>query len=136
MIYIQLSASGKPPDISAQRPFKGIVVAEAPVTSERQAAISQWLVESGCLYMMTWGEGCSSWNDAVNLANLGMYNFGEIPDDHLVITTCHENEPLKEVFWFAKHTAMHPCFALDNVVLLHLSPVARAQELTDEYTGA
>ena len=93
-------------------------------------------MDSGCLYVMAWGEGCSSWEEPVGLANLEAFDPEEIPDDRVVITTWHEDEPLNEVFWFSKHTAMHPCYELDNAVLLHLVPVGREQELTDEFDAA
>jgi len=86
--------------------------------------------------MMAWGEDCASWQESVDRANLETFNSREIPDNRIVITTCHEDEPLKQVFWFSKHTAMHPCFALDNTFLLHLTTVGRELELMDEYNDA
>jgi len=136
MNYVQLTSSSKLPDISAFRPFKVVVIVEDTVAPDRQAEISQWLVASGCLYMMAWGKECSSWDGSVDLANLEAFDSEEIPSEHLVITTWHEDEPLKEVFWFSKHTAMHPCFRLGNTVLLHLSPVEREEELGKKYIGA
>jgi hypothetical protein len=136
MKYIQLTDTAPLPNVAALRPFKAVVIVEATVDAARQAAVSEWLVGSGCLYMMTWGQGCSSWNDAVNLANLEAFNFADIPDTQLVITTCHENQPLHEVFWFSKYTAMHPCFPLDNILLLHLSPMAREAALSADYARA
>jgi len=106
------------------------------MTPDRQAAISRWLIDSGCLYVMATGSECSSWDDSVSLANAEACDSRDIPDDRVVITTLHEDEPLKEVFWFSKYSAMHPCFSLDNVVLLHLSLVERKQELVAEYLVA
>lgn len=135
MNYIQVTASTELPDLSELRPFKALVIVEDAVTPERQAVISRWLVDSGCLYMMAWGEDCASWQESVDRANIETFNSGEIPDDCVVITTSHEDELLKQVFWFSKHTAMHPCFELDNTLLLHLTTVTREQELTDTYNG-
>lgn len=134
--YVHLTASSPLPDISGLRPFKAIVIVADAIVPDRRAAISEWLVASGCLYMMAWGIECSAWEDAVELANFKAFDFAEIPDDRLVITTWHDNQALTEVFWFAKHTAMHPCCRLGNVLLLHLSPTGREQELTDEYDAA
>jgi len=136
LIYCQLTSSSQLPDISALRPFKTVVIVEDVVTADRQATISRWLVEFGCRYMMAWGKECSSWDDSVNLANLEAFDSEEIPDDRLVITTCHEDEQLKDVFWYSKHTAMHPCFRLNNVLLLHLSPIEREREFSAEYRDA
>ena len=77
------------PDLGFSHAFKAVVISESSLTNARQAEISEWLVLSGCLYMMAWGEGCRAWQDAVNLANLKAYEFAQIPDDQLVITTSH-----------------------------------------------
>jgi hypothetical protein len=136
MDYLQLTALSNLPDLSALRPFKTVVLVEDVVTSDRQAAICRWLVEAGCRYIMAWGEECHSWDDSVDLANREKFNFEDIPDEGVVITTWHEDESLKEVFWFAKHTAIHPCFPLDTTVLLHLASFGREQEISAEYTDA
>ena len=136
MDYVQLTALSNLPDLSALRPFKTVVLVEDVVTSDRQAAICRWLVETGCRYIMAWGGECGSWDDSVDLANREKFNFEDIPDEGVVITTWHEDESLKEVFWFAKHTAIHPCFPLDNTVLLHLASFGREQGISAEYTDA
>lgn len=136
MNYIQVTESTELPDISALQPFKAIVIVENTVSPDRQVTISQWLVNSGCLYMMAWGEGCRSWEETVDQANVDAFEQGEIPDASVVITTWHEDELLQDVFWYSKHTAMHPCCDLDNIVLLHLAPKAREQELTDLFENA
>lgn len=136
MDYVQLTSATALPSLSYLRPFKAVVIVEDAVTPNRQTEISQWLVETGCLYMMAWGEACDSWKDSVDLANRETYDSEEIPDDRVIITTWHADETLKDVFWYAKHTAMHPCCPLDNTVLLHLAPETREQELTDEYEDA
>jgi hypothetical protein len=133
MQYIHLNATGELPDISALRPSKAVVLAEEAVSTARQAEISRWLVQSGCLYMMAWGEACSLWQDTVHQANLANFADDIVPDDQLVITTCHEDESLRDVFWFAKYTAMHPCYPGLHKLILHLSPAQREQEILDEY---
>jgi hypothetical protein len=133
MQYLHLAPSGTLPDLAGLRPFKAVVIIASPVTPERQTAISQWLVESGCLYMMAWGDGAAAWEASVQLANRESFPTPEIPDESLVITTWHKVEPLKDVFWFAKHTAMHPCCKIDHVLLVHLSMTEREQELCAEY---
>jgi hypothetical protein len=134
--YLQSVPSYILPDLSFSHTFKAVVISEAILTTTRQAEISEWLVLSGCLYMMAWGEECRAWQDAVNLANLKAYEFAQIPDDQLVITTSHPDEQLQNVFWFCKHTAMHPCHDLDNTVLLHLGEQNRETEYTDEFIAA
>ena len=135
MKYIQLTATAELPDIAGLRPFKALLIADEFVSPDRQAEISHWLVESGCLYLMSWGQGGSSWNDAVNLANLKNFNFDAIPDQQLVITTCHENESLEDMFWFCRHTAMHPSFPLDNMAIVHVGEVAREAEFLKRFNS-
>lgn len=52
MIYIKLPSNSEPNDISLFNPFKAVVIIEDEVTNEWQNKISDWLVESGCKYMM------------------------------------------------------------------------------------
>ena len=86
--------------------------------------------------MMAWGRNCASWEEAVQLANRKAFDTPQIPDQSLIITTWHEEESLKDVFWFAKYTATHPCFKLDNLLILHLANIEREQELSAEYAAA
>jgi hypothetical protein len=134
--YLQSVPSCKLPDLGFSHAFKAVVISESILTTTRQAEISEWLVLSGCLYMMAWGEDCRAWQVAVNLANHKAYEFAQIPDAQLVITTAHPDEQLQNVFWYSKHTAMHPCHDLDQTVLLHLGEQSREAELSEVYNAA
>lgn len=136
MEYLQIVPESTPPDISKLNPFRAVVVVDEPVSSEWQKNVSSWLVQSGCLYMMAWGKDCSSWDDSVDLANLEAFDYKEIPEDKFVMTTWHEDEPLKEVFWFSKHNAFHPEVELPNTLLLHIAQRNREKEMLSEYEGA
>jgi hypothetical protein len=136
MKYLQLSPSGTLPELSDLRPFKAVVIVAMPVTPDQQRDISHWLVKSGCLYMMAWGENCIAWAESVQRANRIAFSTPEIPDQSLVITTSHEVEALKDIFWYAKHTAMHPCFKLDNILLLHISTSEDEQKICAEFLAA
>ena len=118
--YVQVQDGEPLPDVGDLKPFKAIVVIEDRPSPEWQTQASRWLVESGCLYMMAWGEDCSSWDDSVDWANLETFDFRDIPDDEFVMTTWHENEPLEEVFRFAKEMAHHSTVKLDNILILHI----------------
>lgn len=67
MEYLQLQANSEPPDISKHSPFRAVLILEKSVSNEWQQQVSQWLVSSGCLYMMAWGINCSSWDDSVDI---------------------------------------------------------------------
>ena len=134
--YVLVAPETAPPAIAALAPFRAVVIAEQSVTPAWQSLISDWLVQSGCLYMMAWGQNCSSWDDSVDLANLKFFDFGEIPDDQFVMTTWHTDEPLSEVFWFAKHSAFHPTIDLEQTILIHVAATAKEHEFVQAYNEA
>lgn len=134
--YLHLPVGHTPPSLEGYRPFKAVLVIEQPVTDEWQSLVSEWLVQSGCLFMMAWGRDCSSWDDSVDYANLSAFNFGEIPEDAFVMTTWHADEPLREALWFAAHTAFHPTMALDRTIIVHISAEERGAELLGAFQQA
>ena len=133
--YVHAAPESALPDIAA-RPSRMIVVLETAVSSAWQNLVSDWIVDSGCLYMMAWGVDCSSWDDAVDWANLARFDFGDIPDDQSVMTTWHENASLDEVFWYAQACAGHPTVDLAHTVILHISASDRREELLCRYAAA
>jgi len=134
--YVHLAPGTTPPSLDGIKPFRAVVIIDAPVTQEWQSLVSDWLVHSGCLYMMAWGRDCSSWDDSVDLANLQNFDYGEIPDDDFVMTTWHSDEPLSETFWFSKNTAFHPTIELEQSVLVHIAKTASADQLLQAYDEA
>ena len=126
--YVRIQDGSPLPDITDLEPFKAIVVIEDRVAGEWQKAVSTWLVRSGCLFMMAWGDDCSSWDDSVDYANLEEFDFGEIPEDQVVMTTWHDSQTLPEVFEFAKVHARHPLVTLSNVLVVHLGTEDRHAE--------
>jgi hypothetical protein len=116
-IYIHLKPGDPPPRLEGVSPFKAVVVANSEVMPEGQAHVSDWLVRSGCRYMMAWGRMCSDWHSSVDVANLAKFNCGEIPEDDFVMTTSHENESLQEAFWFSERCAMHPSLELERTYI-------------------
>lgn len=121
MKYLQLQPNSNLPDISDTVPFRSVVIIEETVQEEFQRKVSDWLVNSGCLYMMAWGKNCKSWDDSVDKSNIKKFEHKEIPDENFVMTTWHDDEPLEEVFWFSKHCAFHPDIELKDTLLLHIS---------------
>ena len=136
MKYLQIEPGEKLPDITELRPFRSIIVIDDETTLDWQSVVSDWLVKSGCLYMMAWGKDCSSWDDSVDLSNLKEFNYGDIPEEKFVMTTWHTKEPLKEVFWLSKNKAFHPTVKLQNTVILHISKMNQENKLLSEYANA
>jgi hypothetical protein len=118
--------------IQCPRAFKCVVLINGPATAEWRETVSRWLVDSGCLYMMAWGEACTLWHDSVDLANLKKFNYGDIPDDQLVMTTSHDRESLEDVFFFAKHCASHDV-DLTALLILDIGTIGRKFQLKELY---
>ncbi len=132
--YLQLKPDTSLPDYSGFKPFLAILVIEEQVEAAWRAAVSKQLVKSGCIYMMAWGIDCSEWDTSVDLANIEQFNYGEIPEDELVMTTDHENESLKDVFWQAKNSAEHACVEFSTTLILHISQENKEQEYLALYS--
>lgn len=136
MKYLQVQSGTELPEIIGMDPFRSVIILEESVTSEWQERVSDWLINSGCLYMMAWGENCSAWDDSIDHSNLKKFKYGEIPENKFVMTTWHDNESLKDVFWFSKHSAFHSIVNISNTLLLHISKSNKEEEYLDEYKSA
>jgi hypothetical protein len=132
-VYLRIEPNGPLPDISQHAPFKAVVVLEAIYSSEWQDAVSKWLVDNGCLYMMAWGPDCSSWDNSVDHANMIEFPDFEIPDDKFVMTTWHNDEPLEDVFWYSQScaTLTYDDRELSSAIILHVSANDREAEILD-----
>lgn len=134
--YVHLRPGDAPPSLDDIAPFKAVVVVDADATPEWQSQISDWLVRSGCRYMMAWGRKCTEWNDSVDEASHARSDFGEIPEDDFVMTTWHDDEPLKEAFWFSQFSAMHPTLELQKTYIFHISPETREAHMLETFRKA
>ena len=131
--YINLNNDQNPPENLNLEPYKCIVLITEQVKSEWRDIVSKWLIDTGCLYMMAWGQNCSLWDDSVDTANLIAFDWSEIPEDNFVMTTWHKNETLEDVFWFAKFAANHPTVELNNTLLLDIGCSHRETEIKKLY---
>lgn len=134
--YIHLPPESALPVLDGPRPFRAVLVLETEVEAIWQGDVSRWLVESGCLYALSFGPRCSSWDDSIDEASLEKFDFGEVPPAHFVLTTWHDDEPLSEVFWFAKYNASHPTETLAATVLIHVAAIAQEAELLESFEAA
>ncbi|XQA69855.1 DUF7684 family protein [Xanthomonas sacchari] len=134
-LYIHIKPGSAPPALPHE-PTRTIVVLDQLVAPDWQHLVSRWLIKTGCLYMLAWGDGCSSWDDSVDMANAELFGQGGIPDESSAMTTWHADESLMECMWFAKNCAMHAVVELERTVLLHVGPAAREQDLLDAYAEA
>ena len=133
--YVHLSPNSALPAVFDSAPFQAVLVAEIECSQTWQALVSEWLVRSGCRYAMTWGLNSSSWDTAIDMANIEAFDFNAIPPEGFVMTTWHE-ESLAEAFWYSKHCAAHPDVEMKSVMLLHLAIHPREQEIIHAYAQA
>lgn len=134
--YVHLPPESQLPSVGEAGPFRAVLVLEQAVRDDWQSQVSDWLVKSGCLYMMAWGVECSSWDDSVDWANHSVVGLDDIPDDRFVMTTWHDDEPLAETFWFAGWTAHHPTVSLEEVIIIDIGPTNREGEMLGAYAAA
>jgi hypothetical protein len=134
--YVRIHEGEPLPDISGNAPFRAVVVIESRYSPEWQREVSEWLVRSGCLYMMAWGPDCLSWDDSVDFANLDQFAFGEIPDQSFVLTTWHEDDTLEQVFWYAGCCADHSEVALRSTLIVHVGAKDERARMLQHYADA
>lgn len=134
--YLHLMPDADLPELAGLNCFKAILVIESNVYQTWQWDMCRWLVSSGCRYMLAWGKECGSWKEAVEEANLERFDYDDIPDEELVITTSHESDDLEEVFWFAKNRAKHPVRELNETLLIHISDAERRLEFEEQFADA
>jgi hypothetical protein len=136
LTYLQLPPGSEPPALDHLAPFLAIVLSEEESSELWQAEIARWLVASGCRFMLAWGKDCDAWQDMVDDANLEAFDYEDVPEQNVVMTTRHEDEEREEVFWFARHRAAHPSHSFKATVILDISTVGRKDEIEAEYMDA
>lgn len=135
-VYLCLSPNGPLAQLQQSKPTRFIFIAEDITSQQYKVAVSQALARGNCLYFLAWGSECEAWHDAVDAANYEVFESEQIPDERFITTTWHDDEPLSEVFWFAKNNAFHPSVELMRTVLLHVSHVPQERKLLGEYAAA
>ena len=134
--YIHLRPGSVAPELADKTPFVAVVAISSEVSNNWRNEVSDWLVESGCRYMLAWGLDCSLWDDSVDWANLEKYEYKDVPDDKSIMTTWHEDESLDSVFWFAKTSAVHGSFELTRLIILDICAETREETIIERYEHA
>ena len=124
--YVRITPGDTFPDLSSLAPYKAIVVLDADYSPDWQNEVSDWLVGSGCRYMMAWGPNCTIWDDSVDFADLEARSF-EDDDSKFVMTTWHDDESLEDVFWYSQFCAnfSYDDVELINAIIVHVSQTDR-----------
>jgi hypothetical protein len=136
LTYLHLPPDSDLPALDHLSPFLAIVLSEEDASELWQAELSRWLVASGCRYVLAWGKDGEAWRDMVEDAALEAFDYEDVPEEHTVIATWHEDEEREEVFWFAKHRASHPSHSFKATVILDVSSSPRKDEIEAEFADA
>jgi len=119
--YLHLRPDDPLPALPVQSPFKTVIVAELPCTSDWRSDVATWLVREGCLYCVCWGVDCSTWEGDADWANTYVSeSMGEAEWLH-VMTTMHPGQPLAEAFWFHGQCASDPDQDLGAGLIVHVA---------------
>ena len=132
--YVQVTPGQDLPALPVQAAFRAVIVADAAVSAEHQSSVCDWLVGAGCLYAMSWGINASAWDDAMDMANLACFGFGDVPPQAFVMTTWHDEESLSEVFDFAIRCANHPVEPLDELIVVHVAEQPAEERLQQAFS--
>jgi hypothetical protein len=136
VVYYHITPETNLPDITEMKPFLAVLVIELHPATEWRESVSKWLVNSGCQYLMSWGEDRAAWEEAVDLANIAQFNSGEIPNDEMVLTVEHGDDAPELFFREVKTTATQDCIDFDNTLIIHISKLDKEEELLSLYSNA
>ncbi len=128
MEYLQLFEDTNLPAVKHFAPFKAVIAIEDVSSHARQIEISNWLVETGCRYVMVCGADCRSWEESIRRANLDQVDINEMEPRDFVMITTHRHEKLRSVFWHAKKHALHTHVKFENILTIHLGQQNRSVE--------
>ena len=119
--YLQICPQQALPDLGDLAPFKAILIVDEAMPETWHWEVCRWLAKTACRHAVIGGRECAGWAESLEDANMEAFDYEAIPDDRLLVTTAMEEEDMDEVFWFAKHRATHPAYALVDAVILHVS---------------
>jgi hypothetical protein len=123
-LYVHLPNGSALPALGPE-PFKVLLIAESIVIDDWRAKICEGLAREGCRYLVAWGQDCAQWSAV-------MGNAGE----NLVVTDAHVDEPLAEAMWSAVHDAQHPTLTLHALVIAHVTPRPRREDILFQFQSA
>ncbi|OYO27874.1 hypothetical protein [Janthinobacterium sp. PC23-8] len=133
--YLHLTPDSDFPVLEDLPPFKAIVIVDAEVEEMVMWASCRALVAAGCRYASVWGTQCEAWHDAIDDAYLEATNYDDVAPENSLVTSWHEDEELSEVFWFARHRAVHAA-ELRATLILHIADAPRRDELEATWRDA
>jgi hypothetical protein len=133
--YIHFDGT-EPVGISTTAASKVILLADKSVPDEWMHELCAKIADTACYYFMSWGTNCEEWHDFVDEAHLAFHNYGDIPDEKHMMTTWHDNEPMRDIFWFCKTCAHHLVHELPSTLIIHITDTAKEEEIKRAYISA
>lgn len=103
---IRIVQSGRP--FAYQSPFPReehtllLCALDESVSNQERMKLAGQIVAAKCRYAVCWGHKCSEWDDAIDYAHIQSDENFDPPEETLVMTTWHENQPIKDTvnFWW------------------------------------
>lgn len=110
MEHLQIEQSKGLPAWSSCSPYLAVLWIFEGVKGQWQQNVSEWLIDTGCLYVLAWkgGVGGDSWIESLSEASKNAVARGQFAASHSLVTACYEYVALGEVIKFAEHEAVHP----------------------------
>ena len=141
MKYYQINENSSLPVLDQFAPFKVVLALEIDCSETRKLSIAEWLVSSGCRYVMVCGEDHESWKAVIRKVNLAFFDIGQhnienLQSSDFIMVTPHVHEKLRSVFWHAKKVARHPDVKMEQVVTIHIANQNRSVEYLAMYEKA
>jgi hypothetical protein len=110
MEHLQIEQAKGLPTWTFHSPYLAVLWISEGVTDQWQQKISEWLIDTGCLYMLVWqgGVGGHDWIDSLNESGKKAVAVRNVAELHSVVSACYEYVALREVLNFAEREAVHP----------------------------
>jgi hypothetical protein len=124
-LYVHLPGGGALPALGPA-PFIALVIAESIVFDDWRARICKQLAHRGCRYLVAWGQDCADWARTMSA----------VAGENLIVTAALEDQPLAEAMWFSAHETHHPTMTLEGLVIVHVTPHPRRDEIQFQFHSA
>ena len=119
-------------------PFEGeqfvlmLVVNDTTISDDEQATLSKEIVQQGCRYAVCTGFKCSSWDESIDLAVISTDPDFNPPDDRVVMTTWHQDEPIPDVVEYFRWNTCFDDFLPRHFLIVFLGSNSTAEEQATE----
>ncbi len=124
-LYVHLPHGGTLPALGPA-PFIALVIADNIVMDDWRGDVCERLAGRGCRYLVAWGQDCVGWARAMSKS----------AGENVIVTAAVEDEALAEAMWFSVHETHHPTVTLEGLVIVHVTPRARRDEILFQFHSA